>query len=83
MPKSVSPAQADLLTTDQVIERLLDANLRRVAATCVLPAVRWGDDWRFRRVDLDEWIRRQGQPDAPVPGGSPAASPKPRHTRAS
>ena len=51
---------SELLTTDEVIDRLLeDANLRRVAATCVLPAVRVGATWRFRRSDLDEWIRRQ------------------------
>jgi excisionase family DNA binding protein len=51
---------SDLLTADEVIDRLLeDANLRRVAATCVLPAVRVGSSWRFRRVDLDQWISRQ------------------------
>jgi excisionase family DNA binding protein len=51
---------SDLLTADEVIDRLLeDANLRRVAATCVLPAVRVGTDWRFRRSDLDQWIRLQ------------------------
>ena len=50
----------DLMTTDEVVDRLLeDANLRRAAATCVLPAVRVGSTWRFRRSDLDEWIRRQ------------------------
>jgi excisionase family DNA binding protein len=60
MPQSVSQNTADLLTTDQVIDRLLeDANLRRLAATCVLPAVRFGSSWRFRRSDLEEWIRRQ------------------------
>jgi excisionase family DNA binding protein len=68
MPKPVSATETDLLTTDQVIQRLLDANLRRVAATCVLPAVRSGDHWRFRRADLDEWIRRQASPSAPGPG---------------
>jgi hypothetical protein len=69
MPKSLRLTDNDLLTTDQVIERLLDANLRRVAATCVLPAVRSGDDWCFRRADLDEWIRRQASPSAPDPRG--------------
>jgi len=65
MPRPVSATETDLLTTDQVIERLLlDANLRRVAATCVLPAIRSGDDWRFRRADLEEWIRRQASPSA-------------------
>lgn len=58
-----------MLTADQVIERLIDADLRRAAATCVLPAVRSGENWRFRRADLDEWIRRQGAPGAHVAGG--------------
>ena len=58
-PRGGRPSN-ELLTTDEVIDRLLeDANLRRVAATCVLPAVRVGSTWRFRRSDLDEWIRRQ------------------------
>jgi hypothetical protein len=60
MPKSTKLPDADLLTGDQVVERLLvDAHLRRNAATCVLPAVRCGTDWRFRRADLESWIRRQ------------------------
>ncbi len=50
----------DLLTSEEVIERLQsDALLRRRAVTCVLPAVRWGQEWRFRRADLDTWIARQ------------------------
>lgn len=57
---------AALLTSEQVIERLLaDAHLRRRAATCVLPAVRFGGEWRYRSADLDAWIARQRrlQPD--------------------
>jgi hypothetical protein len=50
----------DLLTSEEVIQRLsADPSLRRVALTCVLPAIRWGDEWRFRRSDLDAWIARQ------------------------
>lgn len=52
-----TPEGPDLLTTEQVIERLLeDETLSRAAATCVLPAVRVGSSWRFRRADLDSWI---------------------------
>ncbi len=48
----------ELLTADQVINALLvDADLRSAAATCVLPAVRFGSTWRFRRADLEDWIR--------------------------
>ncbi|MBI3401931.1 MAG: helix-turn-helix domain-containing protein [Acidobacteria bacterium] len=50
----------DLLTSDEVITRLLaDAALRRLALTCVLPAVKHGDEWCYRRHDLEEWIRKQ------------------------
>jgi excisionase family DNA binding protein len=63
--RSGDASSSDLLTADEVIDRLLeDANLRRVAATCVLPAVRVGSDWRFRRGDLDEWIRQAVSPPA-------------------
>jgi excisionase family DNA binding protein len=42
------------------MDRLLsDERLRRVAVTCVLPAVRVGQEWRFRKSDLDDWISRQ------------------------
>jgi excisionase family DNA binding protein len=51
---------SEWLTSDQVVDRLLeDPLLRRTASTCVLPAVRCGDEWRFRRSDLDQWIERQ------------------------
>ena len=50
----------ELLTSEQIIRRLrMDAALRRVAVTCVLPAVRYGEEWRFRRRDLETWIARQ------------------------
>ncbi len=52
--------RTDLLTSDDVIQRLsADSALRRRAVTCVLPAVRYGNEWRFRREDLDAWIVQQ------------------------
>lgn len=60
MPGTRLADGTELLTTEQVIDRLLeDAVLTRAAATCVLPAVRFGGSWRFRRADLDAWILRQ------------------------
>jgi helix-turn-helix protein len=54
------PTASEFLTSEDVIEVLQrDPQLRRVALTCVLPAVRVGDEWRFRRVDLDAWIASQ------------------------
>jgi hypothetical protein len=52
---------AELLTTDEVMNILLvNADLRRRAATCVLPAVRCDTgEFRFRRSDLISWISRQ------------------------
>ena len=46
-----------LLTSDEVVERLLaQPALRRHATTCVLPAVRVGSEWLFRKSDLERWI---------------------------
>ena len=61
MNKTVTADSAsDLLTTEQVMDILIaDANLRRKAATCVLPAVRVGSLTYFRRCDLDAWRERE------------------------
>jgi Helix-turn-helix domain len=58
---SKSPQRVpEFLTSDEVVERLLaNPALRRLSATCVLPAIKVGGDWRFRRVDLEAWIARQ------------------------
>ena len=58
-PNPAEPA-TDLLTTEQVMDILIaDANLRRRAATCVLPGVRVGALTYFRRQDLDAWRERE------------------------
>jgi len=63
-----APPEAEFLTSDQVIERLLaQPSLHRRAATCVLPAVRVAGEWRFRRVDLEAWIRSQLGSPQPLP----------------
>ena len=47
----------DLLTSEQVMDCLLaHAKLRKLASTCVLPGVKVGAEWRFRRSDLEAWI---------------------------
>ena len=60
---SMNPARAagtEFLTSDEVIEILIDDPLlRRAAVTCVLPATRVGEVWMFRRADLEAWIERQ------------------------
>jgi excisionase family DNA binding protein len=52
------PSRAtEFLTSDEVVETLeSDPDLRRLAVACVLPAVRVGDEWLFRRSDLEAWI---------------------------
>ena len=50
----------DLLTNEQVIDRLMAYQvLRGAALRCVLPGVRIGTEWYFRRQDLEAWIARQ------------------------
>ena len=50
-----------LLTAEQVIDRLSESpRMRRLALTCVLPAVWCDDGWRFRERDLEEWIAQHG-----------------------
>jgi hypothetical protein len=47
----------NLLTAEQVIDRLSESpRTRRLAVTCVLPAVWCEDGWRFRERDLEAWI---------------------------
>lgn len=50
----------EFLTSEEVVQTLAsDPVLRRLAVACVLPSVRVGDEWRFRRSDLDAWIAQQ------------------------
>jgi len=50
----------ELLSGEEVLDRLLaEPRLRRRAVNCVLPAVKAGPEWRFRRRDLEEWIQVQ------------------------
>lgn len=59
-PPRVSADEDILLTADEVVDRLMQSpDLQRVASSCVLPAVRCGAEWRFRKRDLDAWIERQ------------------------
>jgi excisionase family DNA binding protein len=67
MASCVRDDAPELLTTEQVMDRLLaQGPLRHLAAQCVLPAVRCGNEWRFRRSDLEAWIARQPRPAATV-----------------
>ena len=53
-------AAEDLLTNEQVIDRLMmSETLRRAAIRCVLPGILIGREWYFRRRDLEAWIAGQ------------------------
>ena len=57
-------AAEDLLTNEQVIDRLMASEtLRRAALRCVLPGILIGTEWYFRRRDLEAWIARQDPPN--------------------
>ena len=51
----------DILTIKQVAEYLqvTERTLYRLAQQGKIPAFKVGNSWRFRREDLDQWIRNQ------------------------
>jgi excisionase family DNA binding protein len=54
------PTATEFVTSEEVVDALQsDPFLRQLAVSCVLPAVRVGDEWQFRRTDLEAWIARQ------------------------
>jgi hypothetical protein len=60
MPKPAVAKSHQFLTPDEVIERLLaQPALRHKAVTCILPAVRVGQEWQFRLSDLQAWIDKE------------------------
>ena len=51
----------DILTIKEVAEYLqvTERTLYRLAQEGKIPAFKVGNSWRFRREDLDQWIRDQ------------------------
>jgi hypothetical protein len=61
-PANGSASEPGWITARDVVDRLLSIeHLKRLASTCVLPAVRRDGQWMFRRDDLEAWIREQTQ----------------------
>ncbi len=53
------------MTAEEVMDRLMAAELlKRVASTCILPAIKRNGEWKFRRRDLEAWIRKHQADDA-------------------
>jgi len=52
----------DVMTAEQAAEFLQTsrATIVRKARAGELPAAKLGREWRFRRADLDRWLRRGG-----------------------
>jgi excisionase family DNA binding protein len=51
----------DILTIKEVADylKLTERTLYRLAQEGKIPAFKVGGSWRFRRDDLDHWIRQQ------------------------
>jgi excisionase family DNA binding protein len=56
----INVAASELLTTEEVIAflRVNTRTLYRLIRAGDFPAVRVGRQWRFRRGDLEAWLRR-------------------------
>lgn len=61
MGKPMSDQPDEILTIDEVAAYLKAGKrtVYRLAASGKLPAFKLGGTWRFSRVDIDSWIRRQ------------------------
>ncbi len=67
----------DILTIREIADylKITERTLYRLAQEGKIPAFRVGSAWRFRRGDLDQWIRNQSQP---APGGEDQSAGKRR-----
>lgn len=67
--KDGQPADPDILTTDQLAERLGISDrqtLRNLAASGVVPGWRVGREWRYSWQEVYGWIAGPGVPDGEV-----------------
>jgi excisionase family DNA binding protein len=55
---------ADIMTIDEVADylRINKKTAYRLAADSKLPGFKVGGTWRFRRVDIEDWIEREASP---------------------
>lgn len=54
----------DIMTIDEVADylRINKKTAYRLAADSKLPGFKIGGTWRFRRVDVEDWIEREASP---------------------
>lgn len=53
--------EIDIMTVHDVAKylRLSEAKVYKLAKNGVIPAIRLGKSWRFRKDLMDEWMRRE------------------------
>lgn len=69
LPDNAAPAidPLEMLTSEEV-GKLFKLHVDTVRAYCAakppkLPGIKFGHDWRLRRVDLVQWVERHGLPE--------------------
>jgi excisionase family DNA binding protein len=73
----------ELLTADEVAEifKFSPQHIRRLATRKMIPAARFGKEWRFRRSDLDRAFREASSITLPVLETFPVVPPSPVRPR--
>ncbi len=56
-----SPAENAIMTIGEVADylKVTERTIYRLAGAKQIPAFKVGGSWRFSKVDIDEWIKRQ------------------------
>ncbi len=65
--------EGEILTIKEVAEylKVTERTIYRLAGAKKIPAFKVGGAWRFSRVDIDEWIRRQSSEQSDDATGKP------------
>lgn len=60
---SIRTSEEAILTIKQVAEylKVTERTIYRLAAAKKIPAFKVGGTWRFSRVDIENWIKRQSE----------------------
>ena len=58
---STSPTDNAIMTIGEVADylKVTERTIYRLAGAKQIPAFKVGGSWRFSKVDIDEWIKRQ------------------------
>jgi excisionase family DNA binding protein len=63
LKKGITAVQTDIMTIKEVSEylKLAEKTAYRLAAQGKIPGFKIGGSWRFRRSEIDAWIKEQRQ----------------------